>query len=295
MTATKTDTKKRTRFNLIKNVTWEMCKAMPNVSLHHYDDSLRPMGHGEMLEILYNAAIGHRDWHFVVEGPSQFYIYVDDTEDAEELAYVNLEWSRRASANIPHLYADRIPSTRRRNREFSHKEAAPILRKIREHVYPLTDEEKIGAATTSVGSRLYNVSYFANQEVADTAEQMRTAALAFALDPQFKEMFMQYEATHGVAAKRNTAEALEKHEAARRRSQLADRLKNGAGDTHALMARLDMGWYIKYKNVITKYEDDALPEQFSNVHALKLVDKEVVLDGMGVKIDDKTFVVVVNE
>jgi hypothetical protein len=289
-------TKKRTRFNLVKNVTWDMCKSMPNVSLaEEYDFALRPMNNAAMLEILYNAAIANRGWQFFVVAANKFYIYESTSEDAEEMAHVELEWSRRAGEYIPNLYAWRTPSTRRRSGQFSHKEAAPILRKIREHVYPKTDAEVVSDATRSVGSRLYNVSYFANQEVSETATKMCTAALAFALDPQFKEMFLHYEATHGVAAKRNTAEAMEKHEAARRRSQLADQLKNGAGDTHALMARLDNGWCVKYQNAITKHEDGSLPEQFSNVHALKLVDKEVVLDGMGVKIDDKTFVVVVNQ
>lgn len=290
MTATN-ETKKRTRINVIHDVTWEMCAALPNVVTK---ENTQPVS-AEMREILYNAALEHRSWRFDVDDNREFTIHASMDEDAEEIGEVQWQWSSRSGNYLPHLRGWRIGQNNRRQGVFSHKEVAPILRKMREHIYPKTDEEIMKQATGGVSSDLWSIVNVSEREASETKDRMRRAALAFALDPEFKEAFLKYEATIGVAKKRNTAADMEKHEDALAKQKLAETARSQAGKEMALMARLDKGWYIKHKEQMHKYADDELPTQYANVHALKLVQNNTVLAGLGVKLNDKTFVVVVNE
>lgn len=279
---------KRTRVNLIHDVSLVMCRSLPNVKVV-YEDAERPMTSAIMLEILFNAALEHRNWTFSITAPTAFDVYSGE----EELASVALEWSRRVRESLPHLTADRIPSTRGRSNVFSHKEAAPILRKMREYVYPLTDDEIMASNTSNVPSQLSSLKYHAERTVERTSEAMSEAAVAFALDPAFKAQFLQYEATFGTAAKRDTAKAMaEQEQAAEKCATLVD-MQQGAGTVHAVAALTTRGWFVKYNGATSKYHAEELPDQFSNVHALKLVDQGTVIPGMGVKVSVNTFVVVV--
>ena len=280
---------KRTRVNLIHDVSLVMCTALPNVT-QTYDDASRPMYNSIMLEIVFNAALEHREWSFKITSPNNVDIFSGD----EELGSVALEYSRRSGSYTPHLSADRLPSTRNRSGTFSHKEVAPILRKMREYVYPLTDDEIMGSHVSNVPSYINSQKYHAEHRVNSATEAMSTAALAFALDPAFKEQFLQYEATYGVMHKRDTAKAMQDQEAAVERMNLLEEMRVGSGTTHAVAALTSRGWFVKYNGVVTKHAEDELPETYSAVNALKLVSDNTAVPGLGLKVNDKTFVVVVH-
>ena len=280
---------KRTRVNIINDVSFLMCRSLPNVKVT-YEFADRPMVHPVMMAILFNAAMEKRDWSFKIANSELFDIYSGE----KELASVELKWSRRAGAFLPHLTADRLPSKRRRDNTFSHKEAAPMLRKIREFVYPQTDDEFLAAATGNLSSCLYNFKHNAERTVERTSEAMSEAAVAFALDPAFKAQFLQYEATFGKAAKRDTAKAMAEQESAVEKCAVLTDMQKGAGTRYAVAALTPRGWFVKFADAVSKYPADDLPAQYSSVHALKLVDKSTVIPGMGVKVEDNMFVVVVD-
>jgi hypothetical protein len=278
---------KRTRFNLIHDVSWAMCKALPNVRT--YDESPSQRHDAVMMEIVFNAALEHRNWTFKMSSMNTVGIYNGE----EELGSVERQYSRRVGENMPHLSADRIPSTRGRSGTFSHKEAAPILRKMREYVYPLTDNEIMDAAISSVPGAIGTKKYHADRAKIHAQEEMSTAAVAFALDPMFKEQFLQYEATFGVALKRDTAKAMREQEEAEEQSALLAIMHKEVGKEYAVVVQTTRGWYAKYKNEITKFAADELPEMFGAMNALKLVNDGIAVPDLGMKINSKTFVVVV--
>lgn len=286
-TSNKTDSK-RSRFNIIHNVTWLMCKGMPNVtageSLEQHPPRSEPL-----LEILYNAALEHRDWNFVIMTANKF----DINAGTERLAMVEMSYSKRAGEVIPHLNADRLPSRRSGGTVFSHKETAPILRKMREHVYPRTSEEILTSATGHVSSALYTITTTHNQTLSDANTALTTAALAFAFDPMYKAQFFQFEATHGKAANRDTAAHITLREQTTEQQRALKAYKNGAGTTCAIVAHTNGRWYVQYESATAHFDTDELPEKFSNVHVLKLVEKYTVIVDVGVKVDDNTFIITV--
>lgn len=278
--------KARTRHNLIHDVTWAMCVGLPNVKVN--DDTV--INHDTLREILFNAALEHRDWTFKTLN-TRLFIYHGE----ERLASVEVQWSRRASAYIPHLDAHRLDRNRSGNNVFSNAEAAPILRKIREKVYPRTDEEAYRDFAGDVAGMLHSPMYYADKAVDSADAALSEAAVAFAMSPQFKAQFIQYEATFGVAAKRDTAKAFEAREEAVEKRDTLKYFRQSVGEAVAVVAMSPQGWYVKYKGVVTKYPVEQLPDMFININTLKMLDKHVPVPGIGVKVNDKTFVVVVEE
>ena len=279
---------KRARFNVIHDVSWMMCKSMPNVSAEVNAES-NPPSSAELMEILYNAALEHRDWTFKVIDRNRFTINAKD----EELALVDMAYSRRAEEYIPHLKANRLPARRGGYNVFSHKETAPILRKIREHVYPRTSEEILTSATGHVSSALYTLSHRLNTTISEADKALSTAALAFAFDPAFKAQFFQFEATMGAAAKRDTARHITLREQSAEQRQALDAYRQRAGEEYAIVVHTQGRWYVQHEGTTKFFDTDELPERFSNVHALKLVEKQSALVDIGVKVDDNTFVITV--
>lgn len=279
---------KRARFNVIHDVSWMMCKSMPNVSAEVKAESNPPRS-AELMEILYNAALEHRDWAFKVIDIHRFTINAKD----EELALVELKWSRRAEEYIPHLKADRLPARRGGDNVFSHKETAPILRKIREHVYPRTSEEVLTSATGHVSSALYTLTHRLNTAISEADRALSTAALAFAFDPAFKTQFFQFEATMGAAAKRDTAKHITLREQSAEQRQALEAYRSAAGGEFALVVHAQGRWYVQHEATTKFFDTDELPERFSNVHVLKLVERHTVIVDVGVKVDDRTFIIVV--
>lgn len=294
MTATN-ETKKRARFNVIHNVTWTMCTSLPNVAVNANVTLKDDTGNAQIREILYNAALEHRAWHFVVMGDTQVTIFADDSEDAEEIGEMNRTWSRRAGDYLSRIEGHRVNRSSRNSGSYSSKEVAPILRRIREDIYPKTNDEIIRDSEGRASSRLYWITTNATRESMDARERLATAALAYALDKENVDEFLRYEEVRAAATKRNTPKQMERYEDRKACADLADKARGEAGKEMALMARMANGWYVKYKGEVKVYEDDALPEQFAKVHALKMVNNDQVLAGLGVKIDDKTFVITVNE
>lgn len=280
---------KRSRFNIIHNVTWLMCKGMPNVTAGESLEQHPPRSEA-LLEILYNAALEHRDWTFTIRSADRFSI----NAGTERLATVMMSYSkRRAGEVIPHLNADRLPSRRGGGSMFSHKETAPILRKIREHVYPRTSEEILTSATGHVSSALYTIATKHKQTLSDANTALTTAALAFAFDPMFKAQFFQFEATHGKAANRDTAAHITLREQTTEQRQALEAYNKGAGTTCAIVAHTNGRWYVQHEATTKFFDTDELPERFSNVHVLKLVEKHTVIVDVGVKVDDNTFIITV--
>ena len=285
---TATNETKRKRVNIIRDVTWDMCAAMPNVDVSGLLPPQETKAVQVAMDILYNAAIENRNWTFKVRSLSHITILAGD----EELAKIVRSYSSRARMNIPHLYAERLPSTKRNSGVFGSKDAAPILRKIREVVYPKTNEERIAEVTRHVYSRLGSLQYAAMRTIDTTKKALSDAAVAFALDPSMRAQFMHYEATIGAAMRRDTAKAMRDHEQAEADKAMMSRMQNASGKEYPLVARTDAGWYVKHKGVVQQYADDALPHEYTNVHILKLTEPDTLLPDIGIKIDEKTFVIV---
>ena len=289
-------TKKRTRVNIINNVSWAMCAALPNVLWTVPTDPLAVQHPGltdEMRVILFNAAHANPAWTFTVAGVnmgerSRFTCKCKD----EFLAVVKNEYSKRTGDYIPHLHADRLPYARGRSNVFSHKEPAAILRKLREVVYPKTLEEKVGNDVTNIVQRAYGVQTNCARAAEEARKRMHTAAIEFALSPMHKEMFMAYEASVGVSKNRNTVEDIEAMRVEVANADLALKMRTKAGDEFPIAIRRKEGWYIKHNNAVAFYEDDALPEAYANVHVMKLVPDERVLEGVGMRINESSYIVV---
>jgi len=279
--------KTRTRHNLIHNVTWAMCAGLPNVKVNAADTVIN---HDTLRKILFNAALEHRDWTFKTLD-TRIFIYHGE----ERLASVEVQWSSRASTYIPHLNAHRLGRRRSGDTVFSNAEAAPILRKIREAVYPRTDEEAYDEVAGDVSGALHTPMYYADKAVDSADAALSEAAVAFAMSPQFKAQFIQYEATFGVAAKRDTAKTLETRDEAVEKRDTIQHFRRVAGGDVAVVAVTPQGWYVKYKDAVTKYPADELPEQFRNMNILKMVERNVPVRNIGIKVSDQTFIVVVSE
>ena len=284
-----TTTGKRTRINIVNDVTWDMCKGLSNV-----DPGGESMTDPAMLTILYNAARMNREWKFQVFDSGVRQVRFTIFAGSELLGSVVREHSSRGRAYIPHLHADRIASSRQRSRIYSHKEPAAILRKMREVVYPKTLEEKTEAALGCVSQGVYGIERAAAREHSTAQSQLRTAAIEFSLSPQGKEAFLQYEATFGTAKKRDTAGTLKTMADATLKGAFAAEMRTWAGAKYPIVARTQEGWYVKHDGVVKVYPDDELPEQYSNVRVLLLTQDKTTLPDIGIRIEESVYVIHAN-
>jgi hypothetical protein len=280
MTEAKT---KRTRVNIVKNVTIEMLTALPNVKVSRTD--IEPL-HAELRDIAYNSAIEQPTWEHNIEHGTRFTIKYG----AEHLAHVDKRWSSRARAAIPMLRGNRdMGSGNRSTQQFSHKEAAQILRKIRKFVYPETIYEKVAPMQQNLYQHLYQHATQAQYAVTSSQQVISAAALEFALSPQGREAFLQYEATFGAAAQRNTAEKLEIVNVKKREHELLTKLRDVSGKTAPQLFRNDKGWFVVVNEAAKQYADDELPDEFSGVNILKLSPVGAMLEGIGIHTAENEF------
>ena len=273
---------KRTRVNIVKNVTLEMLTALPNVKVSRTD--IEPL-HAELRDIAYNSAIEQPTWGHEIEHGTRFTIKYG----AEHLAHVDKSWSSRARAAIPILRGVREMGSGRNTTQFSHKEAAQILRKIRKFVYPETMQEKVTPLQQNLYQHLYQHTEQAKRAVVSSQHVISTAAIEFALSPQGREAFLQYEATFGAAAQRNTAEKMEIVTVKQREEKLLRQLRDVSGKTAPQLFRNDKGWFVVVNEVATQYADDELPDELSNVHILKLSPIGTLLEGIGIRAAETEF------
>lgn len=289
---TEAKTNKRTRVNIVNDVTWDMCKGLPNVVPGPGMEE--GMTDPSMLTVLYNAARMNRDWKFQVFDTNTRQARFTIHAGTELLGSVVREHSSRGGAYMPHLRADRIESSRQRRSVYSHKEPAAVLRKMREVVYPKTNEEKMESACGAVASGIYSIERAAHRVCSSETSNLHTAAIEFALSPQGKEAFMQYESTFGVAKKRNTQKTLGIIKEGEEKAGFAAMMRAEAGNKAPIAARMKDGWYVKYNNVVTIYPDDELPEQYSNVRVLLLTQDDTALPGVGIRLNETVYVVLAN-
>ncbi len=280
-------TGKRTRINIVNDVTWDMCKGLSNVDPGEGAGITCP----EMLTILYNAAHLNKEWQFKVHDITSREPRITIHAGAELLGYVQRSFSRRSSTYIPHLRANRIPSSRQRSRIYSHKEPAAVLRKMREVVYPKTLEENMEHSLGCASQGVYGIERAAAREHAEAQSQLHTAAIEFSLSPQGKEAFLQYEATFGTAKKRDTAGTLKTMADATLKGAFAAEMRTWAGAKYPIVARLKDGWYVKHDQVVKCYPDDELPEQYSNVRVLLLTQDETALPDIGIRVEETVYVI----
>ena len=278
--------KKRTRVNLVNDVIWEMIAPLPNVTAR---EDIRPTQ--AMCDILYNAARAQPTWTFEVTGTNHR-ATIRVTFKDEKLCEITNSWSKRAGEYIPFIHADRLPYMRRRGNSFSHKEAAPILRKFREHVYPKTLAEKTESVASSATSVLYTLEREASRLAASAKGRMHAAAIEFALSTVHMPQFLEYERTFGTAAGRETLADIKMKEEAEADEAFLNKLRAEAGKAAALVMRNTDGWLVKLKEDFTQYEEGAIPEHLSNIHVLQLAPENKALQDIGVRLGANVFVVI---
>lgn len=286
----------RKRVNIINDVTWELCKALPNVKWEapaNADAETHPGLNEAMRVILFNAAYAQPTWTFnldaIVGGNGAWFNIKCGTEP---LGSVKYEYSRRTGKYMPHLHADRLPWTRTRSNTFSHKEPAAVLRKLREFVYPKTLAEKVTGPLNDAISGIYGVERACDNAVSEARRRMQNAAIEFALSPRGKEAFMAYEADVGTTKGRKTVEDIEALRVEAANAKMAEDMRVKAGKEYPIAIRKADGWYVKHNEVVSLYPEDELPPEYVNVHILKMSADAKVLENIGIKLSETSYVVV---
>jgi hypothetical protein len=278
-------TKKRTRVNIVNAVTKDMVYALPNVKTHHPD--MQVLMHPEMCVIVYNCAIENPTWTLTVMHDSR----VTATCNGEHLAHIDRAYSGRTHARTNKLYTVRSVNNNTA-KYFSHKEPAQILRKIRQFVYPETLAEKSCVPMRDMRAAMHSLVGTAQHAVQYSKRVISEAALEFALSPQGRAAFLQYEATIGAPTKRGTAQKMEIVTEKEQEVKDLEELRISAGTTSATLFRDKTGWLVMLDNKTSHYADDELPEEFGGVNILKLAPLGTVLVGIGIQAEENSYIVV---
>lgn len=274
-----TETTKRTRTTLVRGMTWAACKALPNVI--HADERL--IDHIEMLDLLFNAARMYPAWTFNVTRPNGFYMHAG----TEQLGAVVYQYVHRSRGERLCLYGERMPQRFRRASPSSSDSAATILREIKKHIYPKTDEEVYGAKVLKAQSITYDINLETTHECNQMNADLNRDAMEFIQSAQGKAAFIEHYAKKG----QDMATALVMHKDSTERIDACVKYRLTAGHACACAIRTEEGWVVQYMGVYTRYADADLPAALTNVHVLKLMNVGSVLPNIGVRAADDLFIV----
>jgi hypothetical protein len=281
---TTTNEAKKTRTQLVRGWSWDLCKALPNVKV----DEGRIISEQEIVDLLFNAARQWPNWTFTVNKQNAFIMQFG----SEHLGALKYEYVTRSRNNLMCLYGDRVAQAQQRKDCYSSPDAAAVLRKMKEYIYPKTLEEAIEPKLQHMHTMVYTAECVATQERTEAHAAIVGAAAEFALSPQGREAFMAYEAVFGTS--RDTVAALVTIDEADRRQKAASSMRTTLGNATAGMTRnKDGSWLVKFANEVRTYDDDeALPACLSNVHILKLVNNDTIVPGVGIRTTETIFAVV---
>lgn len=290
--ATKTTNEKRSRTTLVRGWDWNLCKALPNVvtvASTADDSGMYVLKDQEFIDLLFNAARMFPTWTFKVTETNGFRMLFG----TEYLGRVTREWVRRSGNHLIALHGDRVSASMSRRSTYNSPDAAAVLRKIKEYIYPKTDEEYIRPEVSNAFQTAYSAQSTAASALSQIRKSINDAAIEFALSVQGREAFMAYEARFGQS--RDTAAALVNVDEAKRTQVAASQYQASTGGDFAVATRRDDYWLVQYKDKASRFGIDDLPDMYGNVGLLKMTNEKIPVAGVGMKVSEATFIIEVNE
>jgi hypothetical protein len=215
-------------------------------------------------------------------------------EHGEELGKISRE--RKASHEVIYISNPRIAKTKERSDGYSTVDADKAVLKAKKMFFKLKPNERIEKAMDEAGRVINNQKRIKDREKYTAEGTIKTAAHAFIMGTGFP-LFLEHMQTYTASDRGRIETAMEENQRLTDEMITIETAKSAfeAGKT-ALVIKDGGKYLVRIGDKVDLFDDNTLPDWMrGKLGMLKLVQAEQFVSGTGCRVNDETFVLMVEE
>ena len=215
-------------------------------------------------------------------------------EYGEEIGKISRE--RKGNNEVIHIANDRIAKTRERTSGYSTVDADKAVLKAKKMFFKLKPNERIEKAVENAGSVISKQKRLKEREKYTAESIIKVAAHDFIMGTGFK-LFLEHIKTGAESERNKIKRAMEEDKRLADEMMTIEKAKAAfdAGKT-ALVIKDGGKYLVRIGDKVDMFDDNTLPDWMrSKLGMLKLVAAEQFVSDTGCRVNDETFVLMVEE
>ena len=215
-------------------------------------------------------------------------------EHGEEIG--KIAKSRHGNNDVIHIANDRIAKTKERTNGYSTVDADKAVLKAKKMFFKLKPNERIEKAMQNVGSVIGKQKRLKEREHYSVDSTVKLAAQDFIMGTGFP-LFLEHIKTRAEHERNKIEKAMQERERLTDEMMTIEKAKSAfeAGKT-ALVIKDGGKYLVKIGDKVDLFDDNTLPDWMrGKLGMLKLVQDEQFVSDTGCRVNDETFVLIVEE
>ena len=215
-------------------------------------------------------------------------------EHGEEVGKISRE--RKGNNDVIHIANDRIAKTRERSRGYSTVDADKAVLKAKKMFFKLKPNERIEKAMENAEKVMSHQKRLKDREKYNAENTVREAAVKYIMGTGFP-LFLEHMQTYTEPDRSRIEKAMSENERLTDEMMTIEKAKAEfeAGKT-ALVIKDGGKYLVKIGDKVDLFDDNTLPDWMrGKLGMLKLVQAEQFVSDTGCRVNDETFVLIVEE
>jgi hypothetical protein len=215
-------------------------------------------------------------------------------EHGEELGKISRE--RKGNSDVIYVSNERIAKTKERSNGYSTVDADKAVLKAKKMFFKLKPNERIEKALGNAGTVIFNQRRLKEREKSSAEGTVRIAAMDYIMGTGFP-LFLEYVKTCAESERNRLEKAMVEKERLTDEMMTIETAKSAfEADKTALVIKDGGKYLVKIGDKIDLFDDNTLPDWMrGKLGMLKLVQAEQFVANTGCRVNDETFVLMVEE
>ena len=215
-------------------------------------------------------------------------------EHGEELGKISRE--RKASHEVIYVSNERIAKTKERSRGYSTADADKAVLKAKKMFFKLKPSERIEKALGDAGSVISHQKRLKEREKYHSEGVVKNAAVEYIMGTGFP-LFLEHIKTCAESERNKIENAIRERERLTDEMMTIEKAKSAFEVDKTALVIKDGGKYlVKIGDKIDLFDDNTLPDWMrGKLGMLKLVQAEQFISDTGCRVNDETFVLMIEE
>lgn len=270
--------------NMMTTPTMELLK-LPNVRMHGKTQLDETQLHGDAKRLAWEVATKNPLWTVEVEGIRNYRVLCD----GEMIGQIGSEWY--GSSTKLFVRNDRIGEGNTRKNAYHTDKVDKAMLKVKKTFGRMTLSERMEKAFSEAEKVIDNQGWHINHRMRDHKRPLESSLMKWA--KLNAELFHEWlKETHQTEMLDHITKLDEAQADMVTIKEVSDALQN---DRTALIVLSDGKYIVKIRDNVQLYDDVTLPDDLrGNLGMLKLVDKEVMVTGIGCRVSEEIFVLILD-
>jgi hypothetical protein len=235
------------------------------------------------------------DWSYLYGGEKKLGLASFSVlEHGEEIGRISRE--RKGNNDVIYISNDRIAKTKQRSGGYSTVDADKAVLKAKKMFFKLKLNERIEKALGDAGRVIFNQKRLKERERHTAEGTVRAAAMDYIMGTGL-HLFIEYLKTCTASERNRLEKAMSENERLTDEMMTIETAKSAfdAGKT-ALVIKDGGKYVVKIGDKVDLFDDNTLPDWMrGKLGMLKLVQAEAFISDTGCRVNDETFVLIVEE